>query len=119
MFFMICHGGTRLPSVGIFYVQLNSLEDVANHCLFAKANLRKAYCKFATKDCELFHFWLHTLSFSDPTTVPAVEGTVMCIVHGSHLRAKVNEMFPIRGCRRNHCHSNQGLRTWNHTTPHG
>ena len=80
-------GSTRLPSFGLFYVPFNNLEDLVNHGLFAEAKLRKAYCKCATEGCEVCHFWLHMLSFSQPTTVPTVVGTVLHHGHGSQLRA--------------------------------
>ena len=67
-FYINVEGSTRLPSFGHFYVQFNNLEDVVKHGVLAEAKLRKAYCKCATEGCELCHFWLHTLSFSQPTT---------------------------------------------------
>ena len=67
-FYIDVEGSTRLPSFGLFYVPFNNLEDLVNHGLFAEAKFRKAYCKCATEGCELCHFWLHTLSFSQPTT---------------------------------------------------
>ena len=67
-FYINVEGSTRLPSFGLFYAQFNNLEDLLNHGLFAEANLHKAYCKCATEGCELCHFWLHTLSFLQPTT---------------------------------------------------